>query len=83
MTTKQLFALFLSSLIVWAPGSGLLPLLPVHATQIGAGPAVVGTYLSFSLPWRRVLGLLGFWRQLLPLAPGQFGDRPRALYGHT
>lgn len=26
----------------------MLPLLPVYATQIGAGPAVVGYYLSFS-----------------------------------
>jgi MFS family permease len=38
----------LCSLIVWTLGSGLLPLLPVYATQIGGGPAVAGTYLSFS-----------------------------------
>jgi MFS family permease len=48
VTTKQFSALFLCSLIVWTLGSGLLPLLPVYAAQIGAGPVGVGAYLSFS-----------------------------------
>jgi MFS family permease len=48
MTRKQFFALFSCSLVVWTVGNGLLPLLPVFATQIGAEPAVVGYYLSFS-----------------------------------
>lgn len=48
MSKKQLFALFLCSLAIWTVGNGLLPLLPVCATQIGAAPAVVGYYLSFS-----------------------------------
>jgi MFS family permease len=48
VTTKQFSALFLSSLVVWTLGSGLLPLLPVYATRIGAGPTLVGAYLSFS-----------------------------------
>jgi len=42
MTRKQLFALFSCSLIGWTVGNGLIPLLPVYATQIGAEPAVVG-----------------------------------------
>ena len=29
-------------------GNGLLPLLPVYATQSGAAPTAVGTYLSLS-----------------------------------
>ena len=48
MSRKQLFALFLCSLVIWTTGSGLIPLLPVYATQIGAAPAVVGYYLSFT-----------------------------------
>ncbi len=48
MSKKQLFALFVCSLILWTVGNGLLPLLPVYATQLGAAPAVAGYYLSFS-----------------------------------
>lgn len=48
MSRKQLFALFLCSLVILTTGSGLITLLPVYATQIGAAPAVVGYYLSFS-----------------------------------
>lgn len=48
MSKKQLLALFLCYLIIWTVGSGLLPLLPVYATQLGADPAVAGYYLSFS-----------------------------------
>ena len=48
MSKKQLFALFLCSLIPWTAGNGVLPLLPVYATQLGAEPAVAGYYLSFS-----------------------------------
>ena len=48
MSKKQLFALFVCSLIPWTAGNGLLPLLPVYATQLGAAPAVTGYYLSFS-----------------------------------
>lgn len=48
MSRKQLSALFLCRLVVWGVGSGLLPILPVYATQLGAEPAVVGYYLSFA-----------------------------------
>jgi MFS family permease len=48
MSKKQLFALFLCSLVPWTAGNGVLPLLPVYATQLGAAPAVAGYYLSFS-----------------------------------
>ncbi|UCC65329.1 MAG: hypothetical protein JSV36_09925, partial [Anaerolineae bacterium] len=48
MSKKQLLALFLCSLIIWTGGNGLSPLLPVYATQLGADPAMVGYYLSFS-----------------------------------
>ena len=48
MSKKQLFALFVCNLITFTIGNGLLPLLPVYATQLGATPAVAGYYLSFS-----------------------------------
>ena len=47
MSKKQLSTLFLCSLIYWTVGNGLLPLLPVYATQLGAAPSVIGYYLSF------------------------------------
>lgn len=45
---KQLVALFICSLVPWILGNGLLPLLPVYATQLGASTAVVGYSLSIS-----------------------------------
>jgi MFS family permease len=48
MSRKQLTLLFACSLVPWIVGNGMLPLLPVYATQLGADPAVVGFYLSFA-----------------------------------
>jgi MFS family permease len=48
MSRKQLSLLFACSLVPWIVGNGMLPLLPVYATQLGADPAVVGFYLSFA-----------------------------------
>ena len=48
MKTKQLAALFICSLIYWTGGNGILPLLPVYATSLGADSVVAGYYLSFS-----------------------------------
>jgi DHA1 family multidrug resistance protein-like MFS transporter len=48
MTRTQLSLLFACSLVPWIVGNGMLPLLPVYATQLGADPAVVGFYLSFA-----------------------------------
>ena len=47
MSRKQLWVLFVCSLIHWTVGNGLLPLLPVYATHLGADQAAVGYYLSF------------------------------------
>lgn len=46
MNKRYFIPLFISSLITWWIGSGLLPLLPIYATKLGAGPALVGNYLS-------------------------------------
>lgn len=46
MRKKQLWALFLCSLVAWTVGNGLLPLLPVYADQLGAEPVWIGFYLS-------------------------------------
>lgn len=48
MAKKLLAALFVCSLITWIIGNGLLPLLPVYASQLGAGPGSIGTFLSIS-----------------------------------
>src|SRR5512139_3000663 len=48
MSKKQLSALFICSLIPWTLGNGLLPLLPVYASELGASPALAGYYLAFS-----------------------------------
>jgi len=48
MSKKQILALFVCSLVPWTVGNGLVPLLPVYATQLGADPAAAGYYLAFS-----------------------------------
>lgn len=48
MSNKQLTALFLCSIVPWSAGNGLVPLLPLYATQLGADAAVAGYYLAFS-----------------------------------
>ncbi len=58
VSRKLLIVLFLCSLIPWIVGNGLLPLLPVYASQLGAAPGLVGAYLSISY-LALVLGSLG------------------------
>jgi MFS family permease len=48
MSKRQLTALFVCSLVPWIVGNGLVPLLPVYATQLGADSTVAGLYLAFS-----------------------------------
>lgn len=48
MSNKQLAALFLCSLVPWSAGNGLVPLLPLYASQLGADAAMAGYYLAFS-----------------------------------
>jgi MFS family permease len=48
MNKKQILTLFVSSLIVWTVGNGLVPLLPIYATQLGADPIMAGNYMAFS-----------------------------------
>lgn len=45
---RQLASLFVCSLVPWAVGNGLLPLLPVYAAKLGADPTLAGLYLAFS-----------------------------------
>ncbi len=46
MKKKQLYALFLCSLIPWVIGNGLFPLLPVFATRVSSGTEATGYYMS-------------------------------------
>lgn len=48
MNQKQLWALFVCSLVPWTVGNGLVPLLPVYATRLGANPTTAGNYMAFS-----------------------------------
>lgn len=48
MSKKQFSALFLCSLVPFAIGNGMTPLMSVYVIQLGADPAVAGYYLSFS-----------------------------------
>lgn len=48
MKNKQLAYLFFCNLVIFIVGMGLLPLLPLYATQFGATPTVVGVYLAFT-----------------------------------
>jgi len=59
--TKQLVALFLCNLIVWTMGNGLVPLLPVYASQLGADQAVAGYYMAFSFLALAAGTLAGGW----------------------
>jgi MFS family permease len=47
VSKRQFVALFVCSLIPWAVGNGLLPLLPGYAALLGAGPAASGYFLAF------------------------------------
>ena len=46
LSKKQLWVLFLCNLVNWIGANGLIPLLPVYATQRGADPAATGYYLA-------------------------------------
>jgi MFS family permease len=47
MNKKQLAILCTCSTVSWSIGNGVLPLLPIYATQLGATPLIAGFYLSF------------------------------------
>jgi len=48
MGKRQLVSLFFCSLVPWIVGNGLIPLLPIYASQLGANAAVSGFYLAIS-----------------------------------
>lgn len=48
MKKRQLVLLFISSLIPWTIGNGILPLLPVYAGKLGASSSEAGAYLAIS-----------------------------------
>jgi MFS family permease len=76
MKKRELAALFVCSMAPWMVGSGLIPLLPVYATELGAGPAIAGAYLAFSYFGLGVGNFLAGWvsdnlhRRKLPLIIG-------------
>jgi MFS family permease len=48
MSKRQLIALFVCSFVPPAVGTGLLGLMPVYLTRLGADPAVTGFYFAIS-----------------------------------
>jgi MFS family permease len=48
MNKRQFVALSLASVVPYAVGAGVLPLLSVYAAQLGAPPAITGYYLAFA-----------------------------------
>jgi len=48
MSKKQLFGLFLGSLVLYVIGNGLLPLLPVYAQEYVEGTVGIGYYLALA-----------------------------------
>jgi MFS family permease len=46
MSKRQFAALFYCSLVLWTVGNGLIPLLPVYVSRLGAGASVIGYSLS-------------------------------------
>jgi len=90
MSKKQLAALFLCSLVPWTAGNGLVPLLPIYASQLGADPAVSGYYLAFSYLAIALGALSAGWvsdylqRRKLPLIlAGTVGIPTALLMGQT
>jgi MFS family permease len=61
ISRKQLFALFLSSLIMWTILQGLLTMLPVYALRLEAEPASIGNYLAFAFFAMAVGGVIAGW----------------------
>lgn len=61
MSRRQLFALFMSNLVLFTVGSGLVTLLPIYAIQLGADAAVTGYYLSFAFLSLAISTGIGGW----------------------
>jgi MFS family permease len=58
---KQLIALFLCSLATFTVGSGLVPLLPIYATRLGADSILTGYYLAFAFLALSISSVFGGW----------------------
>jgi MFS family permease len=73
MKNRQLRILFACNLCVFITGNGLLPLMPVYATELGAAPTLIGGLMAFAyltlaggtMMTRRLLDVFGSPRHLL------------------
>ena len=61
MSKKQLISLFICSLVPLTAGNGLMPILPVYATKMGAGPALIGYYLGFAFLFLTIGTIIAGW----------------------
>jgi MFS transporter, DHA1 family, multidrug resistance protein len=58
---KQLIALFMSSLVTFTVGGGLVPLLPIYATRLGADSVLTGYYLAFAFLALSISSVFAGW----------------------
>lgn len=77
MTKKQLVLLSICNLVPWTVGTGLVPLLPVYASQFGVSSKGVGYYLALAYLALTAGTLLAGWlsdrfqrRKMLLVAAG-------------
>jgi len=73
---KLAHVLFISNFIIFFVGAGLLPVLPLYATQFGATATVVGFYLAFTYLIAAALVMVA--ARLLALLPRERNSHARA-----
>ncbi|MBA3873169.1 MAG: MFS transporter [Anaerolineae bacterium] len=61
MAKKQLIALFMCSLTTFTVGGGLIPLLPIYATRLGADPVLTGYYLALAFLALSISSIFAGW----------------------
>lgn len=90
ISRRQLASLFVCSVVPWSVGTGLIPLLPIYATRLGATSAVAGYYLAISYLALALGALSAGWisgvlhRHKLPLIiAGSLGIPASWLMGHV
>jgi MFS family permease len=79
LAKKQLIALFMCSLVSYTVGGGLVPLLPIYATHLGADSVLTGYYLAFAFLALAISSVFAGWlsdrlqrRKLLLIIAGIF-----------
>ena len=90
MSRKQLLLLFIGILVPWTVGNGLLPILPVYASELGASESEAGYCISFAFVALAAGTILAGWlsdkfqrRKLLLIVAGSIGIPSLWLMGRV